>query len=139
MSSQRNQVVAALLVGVLIGLVAGAKLHEYRTRKIDTFKEQGPDARRVISSLTEKLGIDAKQAEAIREISEKRKEEVLALQEDVYNRFEAIRMGMRDDIRRQLSAEQRRKFDDLASAWDVKRKKAEPPPVRSPAPARTAK
>jgi len=139
MSSQRNQVVAALLIGILIGLAAGAKLHEYRSRKLDTFKERGPDANRVITGLTKRLGIDPKQSAAIRDISEKRKAEVIALQADVYHRFEAIRLGMRADIRNQLTPEQRTKFDDLTAAWDVKRKQADPPPVRTSAPTRTAK
>lgn len=134
MSSQRNQVVAALLIGMLIGLVLGARLQEYRSRKIDTFSEKGPDADRVVKSLTERLGIDEKQAAAIRDISVKRRSEVLALQADVYNRFEAIRMGMRDDIRAQLTADQRKKFDDIASKWDVRRRQAEPPLPKAPVP-----
>ncbi|MBI3547872.1 MAG: hypothetical protein HY078_02350 [Elusimicrobia bacterium] len=130
MTSQRKQVVAALLIGVLAGLVAGVKLHEYRTRKIDTFKEQGPNTNRVITRLTEELGIDAKQAGEIKDISEKSKADVLALQAEVYDRFESIRLDMRSRIRKTLSTDQQKRFDELASRWDVKRKKAEPPPVR---------
>ena len=130
MSARWNQIVAAVLCGILIGLVAGAKLQEYRTRKIDTFKEAGPDPQRVIKGLTERLGIDEKQGAVIKQISEKRRAEVLALQSDVYGRFEAIRLGMRDDIRKELTPEQRKKFDDIVAKWDVTRRRAEPPPMR---------
>ena len=134
MNSHRNQIVAALLVGILIGMAAGVELHAYRTRKLDTFAEQGPNSDRVIKGLTQKLGIDDKQAAAIRAASDKRKAEVLALQADVYERFEAIRLALRGDIRSQLTDEQRKKFDDLTASWDVKRKRAEPPPARPPLP-----
>jgi Spy/CpxP family protein refolding chaperone len=125
MTQQAKQILAALLIGCLIGIVAGARFEKSAYHR---FWKTGPDSERLVKKLGKDLGLDDKQREAIKAIVDKRQVQVVALHQEVDGKFGALRDGMNAEIRAALTPDQQKKFDDLVAKWNAKRHRDESKP-----------
>lgn len=131
MTPSWKHIVAALLIGCLVGAAAGSRYQRWAFHK---FWQQGPDPQRVLKKFTKELNLDAKQREAVKAILEKHHEEVVGLHRDMSAKFDEIRTSMRSEIKPLLTPEQQKKFEAMVARWDARHKRLEggqkAPPVK---------
>ncbi|MFA6004260.1 MAG: periplasmic heavy metal sensor [Elusimicrobiota bacterium] len=114
-----KQVVAALLVGCILGVAGGAVLSRVAFRRMH---RSAPDPERMVKKLTFELGLDAQQQAGIRKIMESRRDSFKAMHKAANAKFQELRTAMDADIERLLKPEQQQKFRELQARWEARHK-----------------
>ena len=120
MSRSARSVASALLAGLVLGAVGGAL---WQRHVIRDFFRRGPDPDRVLSRMNRELDLDDSQRKAIEAILEDGKVQIDKLHPDTETRFEAVRASTREAIRKTLTPDQQKKFDELTVRWDERHRK----------------
>ncbi len=104
----------------LLSLLSGAALGSWgqrvvlhRRQRAETF-----DAQRALEHLDHELGLDARQKEAVKKILLARQQEAAAMEKDRHHRIADERRAARAEIVRELTPEQRPKFQALCDRAD---------------------
>ena len=122
MTRNWKHIIAALLIGVLVGAAAGSLFQRWAFHR---FWERGPDPQRILKRFTRALDLDAQQQEKVRAILEKQREKVMALHRDMSARFDVIRTSMRSEIEPLLTPAQKMKFEAMIARWDARHQRLE--------------
>ena len=120
MTSKRVYIYFALTF--LLGILAGGAGSFFFRR---TPEPPGSPARRerILRRMTGELELDGKQVQQIRAIMEETGGKMEALRTQHRPEFDEVRATARDEIRKLLTPEQSRKFDDMVRKVEERRKK----------------
>lgn len=117
MNLQRKELIAALLIGCLLGAAAGSRL---QSSALHRFWQHGPDTQRIFNKVNHDLSLNAKQQEAVKIIIERHHREMMDMQQATSVKFHAIRMALRADMVKVLNPEQQEKFRAMTARWDAR-------------------
>lgn len=117
MKVQWKQVIASLLLGLLLGIVAafGALplLHGHRDHHYT----------RMVERFSRRLDLTPEQKTQVSAILEAKRQKMDVLRAEVNPKFEEIRNSTKKEIRKILTAEQQKKFDALEARRAARREK----------------
>jgi|SRR5208282_189825 len=116
MSHQQKQLVAALLIGCLLGAAAGSR---FQKMALNRFWQHGPNTQRLLDKFNRELNLDAQQQETVKKIIDKHHSGMMALQKETAAKFDALRMSMRSEMEKVLNPEQQKKFHEMTARWDA--------------------
>jgi hypothetical protein len=116
MNLQQKQLIAALLIGCLIGAAAGS---QFQKMALQRFWEHGPTTQHLLHKFSRDLSLDAQQQEAVKQIIEKHHDEMISMQKEMAEKFQKIRLSMRADMAKVLNPSQQDKFREMAARWDA--------------------
>ena len=120
MTPKWKQIVPALLVGILLGLWAGALLPK---AALWCRHQRGSDADRLLNTIGAELKLDAGQKDAVKAVLETYRSQTKALHQETTAKFTQIRASMRQDVDKLLNPEQQKKFQEIQSHWDARRQR----------------
>lgn len=116
--SSRGAVLAAFLLGCLVGAVSGSR---YEKAMIHRYWRRGPNAERAAARLTRDLGLDDDQRAKVELLLVKHRERMIALHEKTSADLKRLRLSFRSELQPLLKPEQEKKFHELTERWDRKR------------------
>ena len=107
----------ALLIGALIGLLAGAGIARVR---FERFRDPERRHARVLQRFERALKLDAEQKAQIKDILKAKHEKMKSLHEGVKPKFDELRLSTRAEIRKLLRPDQQAAFDRLEAERDAR-------------------
>ena len=116
MKLEWKQVIPALLIGCIVGLLAGSGLHH--AVAFWRIRHGGPSTEQLLEKFTKALKLDARQEEGVRAVLETYRGKTQSLHQELSSRFKDIRTSMRADIEKLLTPEQQKRFQEMQSRWD---------------------
>ena len=126
MKLEWKQVIPALLIGCIVGLLAGSGLHH--AVAFWRIRHGGPSTERLLNKFTKELKLDAAQTEGVKAVLETYRGKAQSVHQELFSRFTDIRTSMRGDIEKLLSPEQQKRFQGMQSRWDSHHKNWEAAP-----------
>ena len=120
MKIQWNQVIVALVVGLLLGAAFGVS----RGRPFQGAPRGGDQHyQRMLERFNRKLKLTPQQKEEVARILAAKRAKLEALETQTKPKFEEVRAATNSEIRQLLLAEQQVKFDAMRSRWEARRAK----------------
>jgi len=111
-----KQAAPALVLGCIVGLLAGAGLHHAAV--FWRMHHGGPGAERLLNKFSKELKLEPAQREGVKAVLETYRGKTQTLHQETAARFLEIRTAMRADIDKLLTPEQRKRFQEMQSRWD---------------------
>ncbi len=112
-----HYVVIALLIGVIVGMgVNRFEAQEFYPRT----KHSGKMKERMIERLSSKLDLSAEQKTKVMAIFEAQKPKMMALEKEMHPKFEALRTETDQEIKKVLTPEQQKKFDQVKAKMEAR-------------------
>ena len=115
MKLEWKQVIPALLIGCIVGLLAGSCLHMAALWRLH---HGGSGTERLLNRFSKELKLDARQREGVKAVLETYRDKTKSLHQETSARFMDVRASMRGDIEKLLTPEQQKKFKDMQARWD---------------------
>jgi hypothetical protein len=118
MKLEWKQVVISLFIGFSLGATLGWWGSQYSEdwRGKDRYSW-------MLERFSSRLDLTPQQKKDIAEILEAKRQSITALRAEIRPRFEEIRNSTREEIRRLLTVDQQKKFDEMQSEWESHWKK----------------
>ncbi|MBI4388105.1 MAG: hypothetical protein HY582_03595 [Candidatus Omnitrophica bacterium] len=112
-------VVIFLLIGFALGTIFGER---YAKESFHRHWKKGDAKQHMLERFSKKLDLTAEQREKVATVFEAKHPEMLALQEEVKPKFDALRNSTQAEIRKLLSPEQQKKLDEMNAKREERRK-----------------
>ena len=106
-----------LVVTLLLGGAAGAGAAWWISMQRPCLHEDDSYAQ-TLDRFGRRLHLTPEQRKAITGILEEKREKLKVLHDEMRPRYDEIRTTTRDEIRKQLTADQQREFDALQAEWE---------------------
>lgn len=117
MEIEWKQVIISLLIGIVIGASLGwwGFQHPHYWMGKDRYSY-------MLERFSSRLDLTPEQKKVIGDILEENRQKIMSLRTEIRPRFEEIRRSTSEDIRRQLTPGQQKKFDAMQTEWESKRR-----------------
>lgn len=119
MSLDWRKLLPALLAAFALGAAAGAWAHRMAGPR---HRMAPPSPARMVARLDRVVGLDEGQRRAVLGLLEARRPEAEALHRETFEKMEALRRSVGDDIRALLRPDQQAKFDAFSQRMDARRR-----------------
>lgn len=107
-------VIPVFLAGLLVGAAGGSWAQRAAFRH---FRQGPPGPHGILEHFSRELSLDAGQRAAVNAILQRHGPELDALRQKTSTQFEAIRKAMDEEIKQELNAEQRRRFEAMTARF----------------------
>lgn len=107
----------------LVGLALGASLGSWAQRAAFRHYREGSRSERMLKRLSRDLKLDDAQKEAVKAALEAKRREIDALHEQTFSKFAALRLSANAEVRKVLTPEQQKSFDELSARWEARRQR----------------
>lgn len=123
-----NQIAVAFLIGLLIGALAGPFIIRHGFHR-----NWNRDYRRthLLKKISSRLNLSPDQEAYVAKIFDANRPKVDAIFTEMRTQLDAVRKETGDEIKKQLSPEQQKKYDDLDAEMQARMKRHFPPPPSS--------
>jgi len=110
------KIAAALVVGLIVGYASSTICSRHRHSRWGSEKSY----ERILERFNSKLNLTPEQKSQVSAILQTSREKIKALQTDIHPKFEEIRNSTNAEIRKILTPDQQKKFDEMQAAWKAK-------------------